>query len=118
VALLSTSRLLRRLNAAEPAEDFVNLLKCYNRLARSEPAHTFHPGNSHVASDVENRTKCLPAGLYDAWDLTLERQTAEAQTADAELAQECAGATTELAAVMLAAFELGLLGVLNCLCSG
>ncbi len=66
---------------------------------------------------MKNRCEALPAGLYDAWDFTLERQTTEAQPADAELAEECAGATAELAAVVLAALELGLLCVLDCFCS-
>src|SRR5271156_2800602 len=60
----------------------------------------------------------LPARLDDAGDLSLERQTTEAQAADAELAQVCAGASAELAAVMLPALELGLAGVLDSFCSG
>src|ERR1700753_1297489 len=58
----------------------------------------------------------LPGRLDDAWDLALERQRAEAQTAYAELAEERARTAAELAAVMLAALELGLAGVFHSLC--
>jgi len=59
----------------------------------------------------------LPARLDDAWDLTLQRQSTEAQTADAELAQERTRAPAQLAAVVLAALELGLTSVFYSLCS-
>jgi hypothetical protein len=49
------------------------------------------------------KTGLLPATLYDAGDLSLVRQRTEAQAADAELAQESARTTAELAAVVLAA---------------
>ena len=58
----------------------------------------------------------LPAGLDDARDLALEREPAEAETADAELAQKRAGTAAELAAVVLAGLELRLLGVFDALC--
>ncbi len=60
----------------------------------------------------------LPAALYNTWDLALERESAEAQAADAELAEERAGATAELATVVLAALELWLLGVFYGFCCG
>ena len=62
-------------------------------------------------------TPALPARLDDAWDLTLQRQSTEAQTADAELAQERTRAPAQLAAVVLAALELGLTSVFYSLCS-
>src|SRR6201995_830482 len=58
----------------------------------------------------------LPAGLDDAWDLALERQCTEAQTADAELAQERARTAAELAAVVLAGLELRLCRVFHSFC--
>ena len=63
-------------------------------------------------------TRFLPARLVDTGDLTLERQRAEAQAADAKLAQVTARATAELAPVVLAAAELRLPRVLHHLCSG
>src|ERR1700743_576583 len=59
----------------------------------------------------------LPGGLDDAGNLSLKRQLAEAQAADAELAQKCPGASAELAAVMLPALEFRLAGVLHSFCS-
>jgi hypothetical protein len=44
----------------------------------------------------------LPAGLDNTRNLTLEGERTEAETADAELAQESARASAELAAVVLA----------------
>jgi hypothetical protein len=60
----------------------------------------------------------LPAGLNDARNLALERKAAEAQTADAELAQERARTAAELAAVVLAGLELRFASVFDALCSG
>jgi hypothetical protein len=62
------------------------------------------------------RLRNLPAGLYNARDLALEREAAEAQTADAELAEERAWTTAKLAAVVLAGFELRLACVFDALC--
>ena len=59
----------------------------------------------------------LPGRLDDAWNLTLQRESAEAETADAELAKERTRASAELAAVVLAALELGLTSVFYSLCS-
>jgi hypothetical protein len=58
----------------------------------------------------------VPARLDDARDLTLQRERTEAKTADAELAEERARTATELAAVVLAGLELGLLCVFDALC--
>jgi hypothetical protein len=60
----------------------------------------------------------LPAGLDDTRNLTLERKTAEAQTADAEFAQERARTAAELAAVVLAGLKLRFASVFDALCSG
>src|SRR3954469_3388181 len=53
----------------------------------------------------------LPGRLRDAGDLALEREPAEAQAADAELAQVRARASAELAAIVAAARELGFLSL-------
>jgi hypothetical protein len=60
----------------------------------------------------------LPAGLDDARNFALERKTAEAQTADTELAQKRARTAAELAAVVLAGLELRFASVFDALCSG
>jgi len=60
----------------------------------------------------------LPAGLDDARNLALERKTAEAEAADAELAQKRARTAAELAAVVLAGLELRFASVFDALCSG
>ena len=59
----------------------------------------------------------LPAGLHNTRDLALERETTEAQTADAELAQERARTTAKLAAVVLAGLELRNSCIFDALCS-
>ena len=63
-------------------------------------------------------TETLPARLDDAGNFSLERQRAEAQTANAELAQETARPPAELAPVVLAAAELRLPRVFHPFCSG
>src|SRR5580698_1970759 len=68
-----------------------------------------------VAEPVNARA--LPARLHNARDLALERQTTEAQTADAELAQERARTAAQLAPVVLTGLELRLAGVFYALCS-
>jgi hypothetical protein len=50
----------------------------------------------------------LPARLDDAWDFTIQRELPEAQTADAEFAQEPARASAAPAAIAVAAGELRL----------
>ena len=60
----------------------------------------------------------LPARLHDAGDLPLQRQTAETQTADAELPQISPRTTAELAPVVFAGAELRLPRVLHSFCSG
>src|SRR5437762_11547491 len=70
------------------------------RLSR-EPATTVH---------------CLPGRLGDAGDLSLERQPAKAQAADAELAQIAARPSADAAAVVLPAGELGLACVFHSFC--
>jgi hypothetical protein len=49
----------------------------------------------------------LPARLDDAWDFAIQRELPEAQTADAELAQETARAAAAPAAVTVPACKLG-----------
>ena len=63
-------------------------------------------------------TALLPARLDDAGNLALERQRAEAQAANAELAQETARPSAKLAPVVLAAAELRLPRVFHPFCSG
>src|ERR1700733_7494705 len=60
----------------------------------------------------------LPGRLHDTWNLAAQGKPAEAQTAYAELAQECARAAAQLAAVVLARGKLRLPGVFNTFCSG
>src|SRR5262245_8883859 len=52
------------------------------------------------------RTARSPARLFDARDLTLQRQRTEAQAADLELSQKCTRAAAKLAAVVLPHPEL------------
>ena len=62
---------------------------------------------------------CLPGRLANPGNLSPQRQSAEAQPAKAELAQIGARASAQLAAVVLARRELGLLVVLgDAGCSG
>src|ERR1700760_4266362 len=68
-----------------------------------------------VAEPVNARA--LPTRFHNARNLALERQTAEAQTADAELAQVCARTAAQLAPVVLTGLELRLAGVFDALCS-
>src|ERR1700754_4580493 len=64
------------------------------------------------------RASPLPGALHDAGDLAAQREPAETQAADAKLAQECARAAAQLAAVVLARGKLRLPGVLDTFCSG
>ena len=70
-----------------------------------------------VSPDAQSRP-VLPARLDDARNLSLECQLAEAQAADAELAQVAARPSAELAAVVLPARKLRLARVFNSFCSG
>jgi hypothetical protein len=60
----------------------------------------------------------LPARLDYAGNLTLERQSAETQAADAKLAQKSTRPPAELAPVVLAAAKLRLPRVFHPFCSG
>src|ERR1700735_4511333 len=60
----------------------------------------------------------LPAGLNNPGNLAPERQLAEAQTAQTELAQVGAGPAANLAAIVLAAGKLRLAGVFDSFCCG
>jgi hypothetical protein len=51
----------------------------------------------------------LPRRLRNPWNLSAQRQAAEAQAADAELAQKRARASAQVAAVVLARRKLGFL---------
>jgi hypothetical protein len=55
----------------------------------------------------------LPTGFNDARDFAPERQLAEAQAAEAELAQIRARPAANLAAIVLAAGKFRLAGVFN-----
>src|SRR2546423_11531599 len=61
---------------------------------------------------------CLPGRLRDAGDLSLERQPAKAQAADAELAQISARTPADAAAVVPTGRELGLACVFYSFCCG
>src|SRR5882672_4735443 len=67
--------------------------------------------------DFHSKPNQLPGRLHDAWNLALERERAEAQAADAELAQERARTPAQVAAVVLAAGKLRLPFVFNAFCS-
>jgi hypothetical protein len=60
--------------------------------------------------------EALPTRLHDAGNLALQRQRAEAQTADAELAQVSAWTAAYLATVVLAGLEFRLACVFHSLC--
>src|SRR5438445_6846892 len=64
----------------------------------------------------EGRRAYLPRRLGNTRDLPTQRQTAEAEPADAELAQIAARASADLAAVVLACGELWFSCVLNSFC--
>src|SRR5579871_369240 len=71
----------------------------------------------HVQPKAIRRcTFILPARLHNAWNFSLKGERAEAETADAELAQERARTTAELAAVVLARLELRLLCIFDAFC--
>jgi hypothetical protein len=63
-------------------------------------------------------TVFLPARLVYARNLALQSQRPEAQTADAELAQEGPRPSAQLATIVLAAAELRLPRVFHPFCSG
>jgi hypothetical protein len=67
--------------------------------------------------DFHSKPNHLPGRLHDAWNLALERERAEAQAADAELAQERARTPAQVAAVVLAAGKLRLPFVFHAFCS-
>jgi hypothetical protein len=67
--------------------------------------------------DFPSKPNHLPGRLHDAWNLALERERAEAQAADAELAQERARTPAQVAAVVLAAGKLRLPFVFHAFCS-
>src|ERR1700675_3711797 len=62
------------------------------------------------------RDDLLPGRLRNPGNLPLEGQSAETQPAKAELTQVCARTSADLAAVVLARRELGLLCVLHSFC--
>jgi hypothetical protein len=66
--------------------------------------------------DFHSKPNHLPGRLHDAWNLALERERAEAQAADAELAQERARTPAQVAAVVLAAGKLRLPFIFNAFC--
>src|ERR1035438_6135413 len=55
----------------------------------------------------------LPASLGYAGNLTIQSELAEAQAANSELAQKCAGTSTAPATVPVAALQFGRLGLLG-----
>jgi hypothetical protein len=77
-------------------------------------------GLANFTNPLQLVPKILPAHspgrLHDAWNLALERQGAEAQAADAELAQERPRTPAQVAAVVLAAGKLRLPFVFNAFC--
>jgi hypothetical protein len=73
-------------------------------------------GWKHDESCAWNNSISLPARLDYARNFSLEGKTTEAQTAYAELPQEGARTTAELAAVVLAGLELGLLCIFDAFC--
>jgi hypothetical protein len=68
-------------------------------------------------SQAQDKT-ILPARLDDAWDLAFEGERTEAEAAYAELPQEGARTTAELAAVVLAGLELRFPCIFNAFCGG
>ena len=71
-----------------------------------------------TTENCELRTYSLPARLDDAGYLSLERQRAETQAADAKLAQKPSRTPAKLAPIVLAAAELRLPRVFHPFCSG
>jgi hypothetical protein len=70
-----------------------------------------------VRNDSEQRpTTFLPGRLRNPWNFPAQRELAEAQAANAELAQKGARTSAQLAAVMLARGKLGLSCVFNSFC--
>ena len=103
--------------AACHADICLTLLVFPGRAGAEAPFNTRETGGQMPGVSPEwKRLQNLPAGLDDAWNLTLERKAAEAQTADAKLAQESAWAAAKLAAVVLTGFELRRACVFDALC--
>jgi hypothetical protein len=74
------------------------------------PDHTLHIAHPLTFPDYTLHIELsLPGRLQHAWNFATQRQSAEAQAADAELAQVRARASAQLATVVLARGELRLL---------
>ena len=62
------------------------------------------------------KARNLPGRLRNAWNFATQRQTAEAQATYSELAEKCARAAADLAAVVFARRKFRLACVLYSLC--
>src|SRR6476469_9293124 len=116
------ARIALRIRVRKSATGSVNLI-CLTLLycaARSLEPRSENPRRRMIPtqnSGRQTRPRHLPRRLGDAGDLTPERQAAEAQTANAELAQIAARASADAAAIVLPAGKLRfLVQVLLVLC--
>src|SRR5215472_2981518 len=71
---------------------------------------------SSASGTLRDCRTCLPGRLRNPGNLSPQRQSAETQTADAELPQVSARTPADLAAVVLARREFGLARVLHSFC--
>src|ERR1051325_3804094 len=96
-------RIALRIRVSMSATGSVNLIVCFSSTARYLWSQPENCGGSILS---------LPGRLRNPRNLTPQRQPAETQAANAELAEERARTSANLAAVVLARGELGFLRVL------
>src|SRR5581483_2636968 len=92
-----------RIRASMSATGSVNLIVCFSSVARllrvnRRTCGDFFYGRPYFLA----AHNCLPGRLGNAWNFSSQRETTEAQAADAELAQVGARPSADLAAVVLA----------------
>ncbi len=98
---------LRQLVSLHPC--CCHLWRC--RLYRRHPERRSLPRRISIGNQLAGRAS-LPRRLRNSWNLPAQRELAEAQAANAELAQKSARPSAKLAAVVLARGKLRLLHVL------
>src|ERR1700679_2485392 len=102
------ARIALRMRARKSATGSVRLI----------PSPSFPVRPARGRKPAEMVKQFLPARLHYAGDFALQRQSTEAQTADAELTQKTARTSAKLAPIVLAGAELRLPRVLYSFCSG
>src|SRR5581483_3644986 len=113
--------------APRPAENLQRLASCVRTFCHPKGCVFCRPKDLSASREsfscreqsiAQSRVRLLPRRLRNPWNLPAQRELAEAQAANAELAQKRAWTPAELAAVVLARGKLGLSCVFNSFCCG